>query len=43
MYGVTCMDRVRNEEVRMRTGVTNDLAGRVVQIVLRLFRHVKKM
>lgn len=40
---MTWVDKVRNEEVRRRTGVTNDLAGRVVQIVLRLFRHVEKM
>ena len=27
MCGVTCMDRVRNEEVRRKTGVTTELAS----------------
>ena len=35
--GVTCMDRVRNEEVHKRTGVTRELADRAEQCVLRWF------
>ena len=29
MCGVTCMDRVKSDEVRRRTGVTRELASRV--------------
>ncbi len=36
---VTRMDRVRNEEVRRRTGVVNELAERV----LRWFGHVERV
>ena len=43
MCGVTRMDRVRNEEVRRRTGVVRDLAGRAEQCVLRWFGHVERM
>ena len=41
MCGVTCMDRVRNEEVH-RTDVMKGLAERAKQRVLRWFGHVDK-
>ena len=37
------MDRVRNEEVRMRAGIERELASRVDQRVLRWFGHVERM
>ncbi len=37
------MDRVRNEEVRRRTGVVRDLADRSLQRMLRWFGHVERM
>ncbi len=37
------MDRVRNEEVRRRTGVVKDLAEQAEQGVLRWFGHVERM
>ena len=37
------MDRVRKEDVRRRTGVTRELAGRSEQSVLRWFGHVWRM
>ncbi len=37
------MDRVRNEEVRRRTGVVKELAERAEQGVLRCFGHVERM
>ena len=43
MCGVTRMDRIRNEEVRRRTGVEKELAGRVGQYCLRWFGHVERM
>ena len=43
MCGVTWVDRVRNEEVRRRTGVTRQLADRAEQGVLRWFGHVERM
>ena len=43
MCGVTRMDRIRNEEVRRRTGVTRELLGRVGQYCLRWFGHVDRM
>ena len=43
MCGVTRMDRVRNEEVRRRTGVVKGLAERADQGVLRWFGHVERM
>ena len=36
-------DRLRNEEVRERTGVTMELANRVDRNVLRWFGHVERM
>ncbi len=43
MCGVTQMDRVRNEEVRRRTGVVKKLAERAEQGVLRWCGHVERM
>ncbi len=43
MCGVTRMDRVRNEEVRKRTGVVKELAERAEQRVLLWFGHVARM
>ena len=43
MTGVSQLDRVRNEEVRARTGVRGDLTARVDMNVLRLFCHVERM
>ena len=37
------MDRIRNEEVRMRAGIERELASRADQRVLRWFGHVKRM
>ena len=43
MCGVTRLDRLRNEEVRERTGVRKKLAERVDTNVLRWFGHVERM
>ena len=43
MTGVSRLDRVRNEEVRTRTGVRRELAARVDMNVLRWFGHVERM
>ena len=43
MAGVSRLDRVRNEEVRERTGVRRELAARVDMNVLRWFGHVERM
>jgi len=43
MCGVFRLDRVRNEEVRRRTGVVIELADRAEQGVLRWFGHTKRM
>ena len=43
MCGVTRRDRIRNEEVRRRTGVTRELSGRADQSVLRWFGHTERM
>ena len=37
------MDRVRNEEVRMKAGIKRELASRADQRVLRWFGHVERM
>ena len=37
------MDRVRNEEVRMRAGIERELASRADQRVLRWFGYVERM
>ena len=43
MAGVSRLDRFRNEEVRERTGVREELAGRVDMNVLRWFGHEVRM
>ena len=43
LVGVSRMDRVRNEEVRRRTGIEMELASRADQRVLRSFGHVERM
>ena len=40
LVGVSRMDRARNEEVRMRTGIEREFASRADQRVLRWFGHV---
>ena len=42
LVGVSRMDRVRNEEVRMRAGIERELASRADQSVLRRFLHVEE-
>ena len=42
-FGVSRMDRVRNEEVRRRAGIERELASRADQRVLRWFGHVGRM
>ena len=37
------VDRVRNEEVRRRTGIERELASRADQRVLRWFGHVERI
>ena len=43
LVGVSRMDRVRNEEVRMRAGIERELASRADPRVLRWFGHVERM
>ena len=43
LAGVSRMDRVGNEEVRMRAGIESELANRADQSVLRWFGHVERM
>ena len=43
MVGVTRMDRVRNEEVRRRTGMVRKMSERVDQRVLSWYGHVVRM
>ena len=43
LFGVSRMDRVRNEEVRRRAGIERVLASRADQRVLRWFGHVERM
>ena len=43
LVGVSRMDRVRNEVVRMRAGIEMELASRADQRVFRLFGHVERM
>ena len=43
LVGVARMDRVRNEEVRSRTGIEMELASTADQRVLRWFGHVERM
>ena len=43
LAGMSRMDRVRNEEVRRRAGIENELASRADRRVLRWFGHVGRM
>ena len=43
LVGVSRMDRVRNEEVRMRALIERELASSADQRVLRWFGHVERM
>ena len=43
MSGVTRLDRIRNEEVRRRTGVVKELSVRADQRGLRWFGHMERM
>ena len=43
LVGVSRMDRVRNEEVRRRTGIERELASRADLRVFRWFGHVGRM
>ena len=43
MTSVSQVDRVRNEVVRVRTGVRRELATRVDTNVLRWFSHLERM
>ena len=43
MCGAFRLDRIRNEEVRERTGMRKELAERVDMNVLRWFGHVERM
>ena len=43
LFGVSRMDRVRNEEVSRRPGIERELARRADQKVLRSFGHVERM
>ena len=43
LFGVSRMDRVRNEEVRRRAKIERELESRADQKVLRWFRHVERM
>ena len=43
LFGMSRMDRVRNEEVRRRVGIERELASGADQRVLRWFGHVERM
>ena len=43
LVGVSRMDRVRNEGVRLRAGIERELASRADQRVLTRFGHVERM
>ena len=43
MCGVSRLDRLRNEEIRRRMGVTKEMAERVDESVLRWFGHMERM
>ena len=43
LVGVSRMDRVRNEEVRMKAGTERELPSRADQRVLRWFGHMEQM
>ena len=43
LWSLWRMERVRNEEVRVRAGIGKELASRADQRVLRWFEHVERM
>ena len=43
LVGVSRLDRVRNEEVRMRAGIEREFESKADQRVLRWFGHVERM
>ena len=43
LVGVSRIDRIRNEEVRLRAGIERELASRAYQRVLKWFGHVERM
>ena len=43
LVGVSRMDRVNNEEVRIRAGIERELASRADKRVLKWFGHVERM
>ena len=43
LFGVSRMDKVRNEEVRRRTGIERELASRADQRLLRWSGHLERM
>ena len=43
LVGVLRINRVRNEEVRLRAGIEWELASKADQRVLRWFGHVERM
>ena len=43
LVGVSRMDTVRNEEVRMRAGIERELASRADQRILRWFGQVERL
>ena len=43
LVGVLLMDKICNEEVRMRAAIEKELASRADQSVLRWFGHVERM
>ena len=43
MVGVTRINRIRNEEIQQKTGVTVDLGGRIDRKVLRWFVHMERI
>ena len=43
LVGLSRINRVRNEEVRMRAGIERELASRADQRVLKWFGHVERM
>ena len=42
-FGVSRIDRVRNEEVHRRAGIERELVSRADQRGLRWFRHVERI
>ena len=43
LVGVSRIDKVRNEELRMKAGIERELASKADQRVMRWFWHVERM